>query len=461
MSFRRTLALGSSSTLLALAALAAGCESNISSQSSPSPTTPEGGAPAEDGSVPSTCAPVTGAGTTHNETLTADETWTAATSPHIVDFSFTIPKATTLTIEPCAVVQMKGVVGLTVEGRLLALGAADKPIRIEAGDAANAWTSIESRSGELRLAYTTVEGGGNSNGGRPTQFGTFDIRGDLSTFFADHVTVRGSQSLGVWVRENGAFAAGSKDLAITGCKTFPMSIWGNAVGTLPSGAYTGNETDEIIIPAAGTRDDIRKDTTLADRGVPYRIGGPTGGKTLTVGEEGAAPLLTIEPGVTLRFDKDVRMHIDATAAGVAMGALKAEGTAAKPITFTSAAATPAAGDWVGIVLEGTPDARSKIAHAKVAFAGGGSGISSFGCPSPPAMSFANEGAILIIGGAAPGAFITNTTIESSKGEGIVRGWSGDAVDLLATNTFTNVTRCNQTFPNPLVGVCPDPAPCPK
>lgn len=458
MSFPRTLALGSSFSLLALAVLASGCESSNTA----SPAAQVDGGPQEDASVPSTCPPVTGAGTTHDKTLTADETWTAATSPHVVDFSLSIPKDRTLTIEPCAVVQMKGTVGLTVEGKLLALGAADKPIRFERGDAATAWTSLETREGaELRLAYTTVEGGGNANGGRPTQFGTLDIRGALATFFADHVTVKGSQSLGVWVREDGAFAPGSQDLTITGGATFPMSMWGSAVATMPSGTYTGNETDEIILPAEGTRDDIRKDTTLRDRGVPYRIGGPTGGKTLTVGQDGAAPLLTIEPGVTLRFDKEVRIHIDATAAGVAQGALKAEGTAEKPITFTSASATPAAGDWVGIVLEGTPDPRTKIAHAKVAFAGGGSGISSYGCPSPMNTSFSNEAAILVVGGAAPGALITNTTIESSAGEGIVRGWTGSEIDLLATNTFTNVARCNQTFPKPSAGICPDPAPCPK
>ncbi len=57
--------------------------------------------------------------------------------------------------------------------------------------------------------------------------------------------------------------------------------------------------------------------------------------------------------------------------------------------------------------------------------------------------------------------MTNTTIDSSAGEGIVRGWTGDPVELLATNTFTNIARCNQTFPKPSMGVCPAPAPCPK
>ncbi len=422
--------------------------------------------PAADADVPSTCAPPTGAGTKHDATPSADETWTAAASPHVIDASLSIPAGLTITVEPCAVVQLKGAVGLLVQGKLVAQGAADKPIRVERGDAATAWTSIEARKGsELRLAYLTIEGGGNPSGGAVTQFGALDVRGDQDVapqpiVLADHVTIKGSQSLGMLVREGGGFAPGSTDLAITGGATFPISIWGRAAGALPSGTYTGNATDEIFVPANGGPDDIKEDTTFADRGVPYRIGGLTGGKSLTVAGAGVIPLLTIAPGVTLRFAKDVRLDLD-QASGAATGALRAEGTAAKPITFTSAAATPAAGDWVGIVIEGTPDSRDKIAFAKIAYAGGASQLSSFDCPEALNPSFSNEGAIVIVGGRPASAFVTNTTIDSSAGEGIVRGWTGDPVELLATNTFTNIARCNQTFPKPSMGVCPDPAPCPK
>jgi hypothetical protein len=462
MSLTRTLALGSLFSLVVFA----GCDSNDDT----SPAQVDGGTATFEGgtdaTVLSTCAAATGGGTKHDASPTADETWTAAGSPHVVGANLSIAAGRTITVEPCAIVQIKGGVGMLVEGKLVAVGSADQPISIGRGDAATAWTSIEARKGaELRFAYVTVDGGGNSNGSAPTQFGALDIRGDQDAatqpiFSADHVTVKGSQSLGVRVREGGGFAQGSKDLAITGGASFPISIWARAAGTLPSGTYTGNGTDEIILPAAGGPDDIKEDTTFAARGVPYRIGGPTGGKMLTVGGTGSVPLLTIEPGVTLRFEKDARIDVD-SASGAATGALRAVGTAEKPIVFTSAAATPAAGDWVGIVIEGPPDARDAIGHAKISFAGGASQISSFDCPGPMNAGFANEGAILVVGGQPATAFVTNTTIESSAGDGIVRGWTGDLVDLLATNTFTNVTRCNQSFPKPKVGVCPVPAPCPK
>lgn len=442
------------SKIIALTTLLFACSDSTASP----PTTPEGGAP--DAAVPSTCTPPTGAGTAHDTTPTGDETWTAAASPHVIGTSVSIAAGQTITVEPCAVVRLKRNVTVLVEGKLLAVGAADKPIRFESDDAAESWTTIEARSGaELRFAHVTVEGGGTGDEA------AFDIRGDqdLATqpiFFVDHVTVKGSGALGILVREGGGFAPGSKDLTITGSASFPISIWGRAVGTLPSGSYAGNGTDEIVVPAMGGRDDIKEDTTLAARGVPYRIGGPAGGKSLTVAGSGNVPLLTIEPGVTLRFDKEVRLLLDATS-DVAAGALRAEGTADKPIVFESAAATPAAGDWVGIVIEGAPDPRNVITHAKIAHAGGASQVSSYGCPSPGAPSFANEGAILFVGGKPASAFVTNTTIEGSAGEGIVRGWTGEPVDMLPTNTFTNVARCNQTFPKPEVGVCPDPAPCPK
>lgn len=427
------------------------------STSAPGSSTPEAGLP--DAAVPSTCAPPSGEGTAHDTTPSVDETWTAAASPHVVGANLAIAAGRTITVEPCAVVRLKSGIGMVVEGKLLAIGAADKPIRFERSDAAASWKTIEARKGaELRFAHVTLEGGGDD-------LAALDIRGDQESatqpvFFADHVTVKGSGSLGILVREGGGFAPGSQSLTITGAATSPISIWGRAVGTLPSGTYTGNAIDEIVVPAIGGRDDIKEDTTLAARGVPYRIGGPNGGKSFAVAGNGSTPLLTIEPGVTLRFDKEVRLLVD-TAGSAPAGALRAQGTADKPIVFESAAQPPAAGDWVGIVIEGPPDPRNAIAHAKIAHAGGPSQISSYGCPSPGASSFSNEGAILLIGGQPANAFVTNTTISDSAGEGIVRGWTGDPVDLLATNTFTNVARCNQTFPKPEVGVCPDPAPCPK
>ncbi len=437
-----------------IAQLNAGC--------SPSPTTAPRDA-GEDEIPVSICTAPTGAGTVHDEWPAQDETWTAEASPHVVTTNLTIER--TLTLAPCAVVQMKGDVGMLVRGTLLAEGAADRPIRIER-QGATAWTSIEtSKDARVRLAHVTLEGGGNAGGGRPTQSAALDVRGDqeLATqpvLFVDHVRVVGSASLGIWVREGGGFAPGSTALTITGGSSFPMEIWASAAGSIPEGSYTGNATDEIILPANGVRDDIVADTTFAARGVPYRVGGPTGGRLLRVGSAATNPLLTIEAGVILRFDPETRLEIDG-AKGTPHGALRARGTAAAPIVFTSAAAAPAAGDWVGLTLKGGAEPRTELAFATISYAGGPSGISSYGCPSPLNRSFSNEAAVIIFDGEPSRAFVTNTTITYSAGEGIVRGWTGAPVDFLQSNTFEDVARCHQTFPKPAAGNCPDPAPCPQ
>ena len=53
-----------------------------------------------------------------------------------------------------------------------------------------------------------------------------------------------------------------------------------------------------------------------------------------------ASALTIAPGVSVRFEAGTRLDISTT--------LHASGKAASPITFTSNAASPAAGDWSGL-----------------------------------------------------------------------------------------------------------------
>ena len=76
-----------------------------------------------DTAAPSTCAPATGDGAKHSGNLeTAQETWTAAGSPHVIDFSLSIREGESLTLEPCAVVRIRKDMGILVEGTLTAEG---------------------------------------------------------------------------------------------------------------------------------------------------------------------------------------------------------------------------------------------------------------------------------------------------------------------------------------------------
>jgi hypothetical protein len=182
------------------------------------------------------------------------------------------------------------------------------------------------------------------------------------------------------------------------------------------------------------------------------------------GPDGTAPLLTIEAGVVLKFSKQASgnngLFVERASTTVAArGAIRAIGTAAKPVVFTSNEATPAPGDWVGISLRGIPDPRTRIDFARVEYAGGNTGSQGFSCGTPVSPApLSNEAAIAIYGEPSS-AFVTNTVIAKSAANGIERAWTGGVFDFLGSNTFTDVTYCRQTFPKPNVGACPDPAPC--
>lgn len=465
LSFARRVTLASLGVALAAFGAGAGCTDDAA----PAEATPgegsDGGA-GEDAPVASTCTPPTGEGTVHSGSLASDsEVWTEAASPHVIDFGLTIREGQSLTIEPCAVVRIRKGQGVLVEGKLLAEGAADKPIAIERADAADPWSRIEVRgTADVRLAHVSIDGGGFANGDRLDEFAMLDVRGDQDLppqglVHVDHVALRGSASLGLLLREGGALAGTSAALTVTGSASYPASSWARSAGSIPPGTYTGNENDAIILAALTNRDAIKEDVTFANRGVPYFV---RGAQITVGGAGGSVATLTIEAGVTMRFAKGSRLLLDAPSTSEpAIGALRAVGTAEAPIVFTSAEAAPRAGDWVGITLKGTPAPNGRIDHAKIAYAGGSSGISSYDCPSPANQGFTNEGAVIVFGGQPAAVFVTNTAIEDSAGDGIIRGWTGDPLDFLSSNTFARVGRCTQTFPKSSTAACPNPAPCPK
>ncbi len=78
---------------------------------------------------------------------------------------------------------------------------------------------------------------------------------------------------------------------------------------------------------------LKTGKTYSLKGFVYIIGGAT---------------LKIEPGVIIKGDKDTKGTLIVTRNGM----IDAQGTAASPIVFTSAQASPAAGDWGGIILLG-------------------------------------------------------------------------------------------------------------
>jgi hypothetical protein len=456
------------SFLCAIAVLG-GCDFSSSNAKPDSGTIPtwDTGIPNFDTGAP-TCTAPAGAGTQHaSGSVRAAETWTAAGSPHIVPSDMSVTAS--ITLEACAVVQIAA--GKTVTfgpgGDLVAQGTASQPVTIDAVDPQMAWASLRFIGGTAHLSYTTVAHGGNPLNAVPDLAAALDVR--MNPVLLDHVTVTGSASNGLYVHDGGSFDPASTTLAVTGAARSPVHTWTSAAGGLPSGMYTGNGIDQILLSAEGcTAEGVTTGTvTLRDLGVPYAVGYLQSAGQLCVAAPAAGSLakLAIDPGVTMRFKKGAVLTIEQyQGTSAARGALVAAGTAAKPIVFTSGEPTPAAGDWLGIWFGQLPDVTDKIDFARVEYAGGASTSGSDSCSYTATTGVANDAAIRIFGVPAGGQFVTNTTLTSSAAHGIDRGFRSDAKmpDFLGTNTFTNLARCKQTYPRDVSGACPAPTavPCP-
>lgn len=416
------------------------------------------------------CARPTSGPTIHTGSVNT-ETWTADKSPHIVSSDITING--TVTMEPCAELLLGNQVsiGVSATGRIIADGLPTKPIHIGPSVAGKNFSQIRTfGGGTLHLSYVTVDGGGDPQNTLPYITGTFDLQGadqtqpSQPTLFVDHVNVRDSKSNGIVLRDGAGFAAGSTDLTVSGSLQFPVSIWSRAVGGLPTGKYTGNSTDEILLPGTASYEGVAESTTMHDRGVPYRVGHPTSFGILRVDvlpTIKTPTVLTIEPGVVLRFKKGGMMTVTSgVGTSPALGSLVALGTPDKPIIFTSAEPIPAAGDWLGIWYGLLPSITNRTNYARIEYAGGDSSSGSDACNVPP-LGKQNDAAIRIFGVPAQGQFVTNTTIISSAAVGIDRGWRNDfKPSFLPTNTFISIGRCTETYPRDTSGACPITPPCP-
>lgn len=427
---------------------------------------------------PAGCPAPSGTGTAHSGDITASTTWTAAGSPHGVASGFGVRAGATLTIEPCATVLLGQGAVIWVAGKLVAAGQSGRPVSIDSTGAGVRWGYLTTRaepdgSTFIDLAYTTLVNGGltDING-----LGLIDLRGTYSGYprqpmlRVKEVTIDGTAGpygYGLILREGATFTADSTGLTIKNAVGRPIRANDKSVGSIPPGSYTGNAVDEIVWTSVVP---IDEETAIHDRGVPYRLGEPNlNGSDMRVGlGSTGAPLvtLTVDAGVTIKVNPNGRLvmesSLNATGTGVhPSGSLIAMGTAARPITFTSAAAVPASGDWVALWFDTAPAPNARLDHVRVEYAGGATYANGYHCNPSTSGYSANENSAILMFGEPASQFVTNSTITSSAGDGFGRAYTGSPVDFMAGNTFSGVSGCKQGFPRPQPPAgCPSPVPCP-
>jgi uncharacterized cupin superfamily protein len=194
-------------------------------------------------------------------------------------------------------------------------------------------------------------------------------------------------------------------LGVAGCE-LPGSVGGDKQQQQDQQQNGGDQQDQ-------TASNIHQGTISANE-TWKKADGPhiIRGSVYVESEQGVT--VTIEPGTLVHFEQDASLNFGLS--NGTRGVLLAKGTADLPIVFTSAAATPAKGDWQTLYL-GNGAASSILTHCKFSFGGGGSA----------------EEAALSVYGKDNKPTVENCTIEESAGYGI--RMSGDA----SFKAFTNNT----------------------
>ena len=199
--------------------------------------------------------------------------------------------------------------------------------------------------------------------------------------------VFGSEGSGVLLHQSAEFAPGTTGNIVTK-NTVPMRLQPEALGTLESGNnLTGNGQDWISVWTGNWESDVTKSATWRDQGVPYYF------ESGIIVAGSARPVVTVEAGVKLIFtqEKGITIGSDGT------GSLKAVGTAAKPVIFTSEMGRP--GTWQGLYFTGKAGAENRLEYVTVEYAGNGVTVD-----------------------ADLGGFIKNAMIRFSAENGIIRNW---------------------------------------
>jgi flagellar hook assembly protein FlgD len=390
------------------------------------------------------------------DVLPVSRTWRTSSLPYFVSNSVHVkgPATPILTIEAGNTIRFNANSQLLVnyedKGGLAANGTSSAPILFTssaASPAPAAWWGLYvgdiAGNTPTSITWATVEYGGVVSSGR----GGLTIH--ASTPVLDHVTLRNNAYAGVSVHGGGVSITDSTLTANSGAGLYGVNA---ASISLANTAFTNNTGYAISahantsfpsvsnITASGNgagKDaiemrggDITANRTWRTISIPYVVNGGIHVKA------SSAPVLTIEPGNTIRFNSASQIAANWSD----KGGLAANGTASAPILFTSNSASPVAGSWWGLYFgEVAGNTPSSLSYATIEYGGypaaqrGGVTIHAT-APVFDHVTIRNSAyAGAAIHGA--GATFTSSAIETSGGPGI---YGLNPATLTLTDTaFTN------------------------
>lgn len=347
------------------------------------------------------------AGVTVDQDITQTVTWTSD-KVYTINGDVNIGNNSVLTIQPGTVIKFAAnsslSIGYYTNATVIANGTAANPIIFTstAGvPAAGAWEGLffyDKTLSNSSLSYCNIKYAGSN-----TNYGALNLIGcDLAV---NNCNISLSGSYGIftnYINSKGGFVSFANNIVNTTAK-YGLVIDAHKAGTIGAG---NTFTSVFGISLVGDYNSTSAQT-WRNLNVPYIVSG----------ELDIDGNLTVEPGTTFKFDVNGWLAIGYYAATTFI----ADGTATAPITFTTSAATPAAGGWRGIAFYGYAQTTTKMNYCIVDYAGSNSTYGAIDMNGTSSIIF------------------THNIVRNSAGYGILMDWDA-GFQAFTNNTISACTN---------------------
>lgn len=343
--------------------------------------------------------------------VNADRTLSKACSPYTIKSDIDVNGNATLTIEPGVTLRFDPEreisIGYSAAAKLLAVGTAAEPIVFTSSAAtpgAGDWVGVKLWTNTMNgtaLKYVKFDYCGSNSDACLVGTGAKPNRVTVDHVSFAHV---GPGSDAIWQKDK------DSNFTITSCtfSDIPTSPTQSYAISVYAPSFAGIDSNNVFNGGAM----VALLGGYVEANSTWKNIGTTVAVTADVGIEGAAtPVLTLAAGSVYKFASGIELAVGYGDPG----SLTVAGTAAAPVTLTSLAGTPAAGDWLGIRLWNSGTATIK--YANISYAG------------------SDRGAVDVTGNSNK-LDIQNSTIASSATYGIGVRCNSTATIVNTNNTFT-------------------------